>query len=81
MEVYIDGKRVECNSDVRVTVKAEPRDGITHDSDLEYIINEEGITANLTEITSRSAPSAEFTFEFWEVHEDFVEQYMLNYKD
>lgn len=81
MKVFIDGKQVECNSEVRVELSVEPRDGITEDSDLEYVIHKEGIVVNLTEVTKRSAPSAEFTYNFWEDHEDFVNEYMVNYKD
>jgi hypothetical protein len=80
MKVFIDGKQVECNSEVRVELSVEPRDGISSDSDLEYCIHREGIVVNLTEITERSAPWAEFTYSFWEDHEEFVEEYMLPYK-
>jgi hypothetical protein len=77
MKVYIDGKEIKCNSEVRVVIEVEPREGISSESDLEYIIHKEGIVASLTEVTRTSAPSAEFTYEFWEDHEEFIDQYML----
>jgi len=83
MEVYIDGKKIECKNDIRVIVPVTPRDGITadlFDSDLEIILHNEGIGAELIEITERSAPSAEFTYSFWETFEEFIDEYMLKSK-
>ena len=81
MEVYIDGKKVECKTAVRVVVPVECRDGIDSQSELGFTIHAEGVSADLLETTESSAPSAEETFSFWETHEEFIDEYMLNYKE
>jgi hypothetical protein len=78
MKVYIDGKEVEFENEVRIEVQVEPRCGITHDADLEFTFSVEGITAELVEITANSGPSAEVTHSFWETYEEFIYENMID---
>ncbi len=80
MKVYIDGKLVEVENEVRVVVQVVPRCGIDGVSDLEVCLNAEGINVELVEITANSAPSAEITTFYQETFEEFIDNNMLKEK-
>jgi len=61
MKVFIDGKEVEFQNDVKIRYEVEPVDGITEESDLDVTLTCEGIILDLVEVTRASAPSAEVT--------------------
>ena len=69
-------KRIRLSHDsdeVRIYVEVSPVDGISSTSDLEIVINNEGIVADLWENTERSLQSAECTMTFNNTFDEFVE--------
>jgi hypothetical protein len=61
MKIYVDGKEIEFQNDVRIVYEIEPDVGITNSSDCEIVLNCEGMVLDVVEVTERSCPSAEST--------------------